>query len=163
MTSTTEVNQSLLIEAIRSILSVGHGTISEYDLIQLLNGQGWDLPTSAADSLALFTSHFLVYNALYQLQAEYWQQQQYLQISALSIQLYPPTNSDDTGSKLSDYQNDESLRDYYLDFKHLQNASEESVNELLNQFWQRFVSSDEVSEALSILNLEAPIDAGQVK
>ncbi len=77
-----------LVDAVRCLLEISIEPLSEYQLLKLLKDQGWDLPTSASDSLALFTSHFLLFNALYVLQDEYWCEQCYLEISVLKIALH---------------------------------------------------------------------------
>lgn len=159
--------QRTLIDAVRCLLEINSHSISEYRLLQLLKEQGWELPTNANDSVALFTSHFLLFNALYRLQDEYWLAHQYLEISALSIQLHKTNtinNADqlDTSTSLL-YHNDQSLRDYYLDLSQLETATEESVNHLLNQFWGRFLAIDEKVEALDVLSLPATTSYQEIK
>lgn len=166
-----------LVDGVRGILETSPNTLSEYELIGLLNKQGWSFSTSATDTLALFTTHFLVYNALYWLQTHYWQQEgRFLQVSALAIGLHESGRSDstvaDTGTKtevmpaadgVASYDNDAALRDYYLDSSQLESASQESVDQLLNQFWQRFMAEDEASAAFAIFDLESTANYKAVK
>ncbi|MGH1486997.1 MAG: DNA-J related domain-containing protein [Cellvibrionaceae bacterium] len=168
------------IEAIRCIIEVSIEPISEYQLIQRLNEQGWTLSTNAADSLSLFNSHFVVFNALYQLQTEYWEERRYLEISALAIQLHAvlsqaspdSTEAERFGTESqalsasymsTSYSDDQSLRDYYLDMSNLENATEESVNDLLSQFWQRFMDNDDSSTAFAVFSLQPPVTYTEVK
>jgi hypothetical protein len=152
-----------LKESIRCILDVAIEPLSEYQLIQLLNEQGWSLPTSAINSLDLFTSHFLVYNALYQLQTEYWLQQQYLEITALAIRLLPTRSDSNQASLLTNYSAEQALRDYYLDLSHLHTATTQSVDSLLNSFWERMIASDDSSKALAVFSLSMPVTFSAVK
>ena len=152
-----------LVDAVRCILDVAAQPLSEYQLIQQLNEQGWSLSTSAIDTLALYTTHFLVYSTLYHLQAEYWQENRFLEISALSIRVHEPAVDDVLSKTLVDYSNDQSLREYYLNSDNLNSATEASVNELLQQFWTRFVSSDDSSKAFEVLAIEPSATFSEVK
>ena len=154
-----------LSDPLATILESAQAPVSEYQLIQLLNQQGCSLSTSATDTVALFRSHFLVYNALYQLQDRYWQQQQrLLRISALAIELQSPqTSANNNQRALSDYSNDQALRAYYLDISQLEHATDASVQALLDSFWQRYVSNDEVTEALATLALSPEATYQDVK
>ncbi len=156
-----------LIDAVRCLLEINNYSLSEYQLLQLLKEQGWELPTHANDSVALFTSHFLLFNALYQLQDEYWALNQYLEVSALKIQLHSASNinhSDNTTMSASLlYSNDRSLREYYLDLSQLESATEESVNHLLNQFWGKYLAMDEKVEALDVLSLPVTTSYQEIK
>ncbi len=152
-----------LIEGIRCILEVAVEPLSEYQLIQMLNEQGWSLPTNAGDSLDLFTSHFLVFNALYQLQVNYWAEDQYLEISALAIQLHPAIKRESSSTNVTHYTSDEALRAYYLDMTQLTNATEDSVNQLLNQFWERLLVNEDSDKALAVFSLEHPVTYSDIK
>ncbi|MEO0443714.1 MAG: DNA-J related domain-containing protein [Pseudomonadota bacterium] len=152
-----------LCDAVDAIIGVAGSSLSEYELIQHLNQQGWALSTDASDSLGLFSTHFLVYNSLYFLQDHYWQKQQFLEISALSVRLHAKVAAEPGGSRLSAYQGEQSLRDYYLDKNNLEEATEASVQQLLNDFWAAFVSTDESADAYSVFDLSPSADYRQVK
>lgn len=163
-----QVDNAALFDAIQCVVDVADEPLSEYELIQVLNQQGWGLSINAADSLQLFTSHFLVFNALYQLQIDYWEKQErYLEITALSISLHKKveknTGIESNNTWLNVYTEEAALRDYYLDFSQLENATEGSVNKLINQFWERYIASDESSEALDFFSLEHPVTAKEIK
>jgi hypothetical protein len=150
-----------LLDAIRCLLEVSDRSLKEYDLIQTLNEQGWSLSTSATNSLDLFTTHFVIYNALYHLQDEYWPDK-YLEISALSIVLLMPQASKQAET-LSLFQNEAKLREYYLDPANLESASIESVNKLLNEFWELYIADSDSVEAFKVLGLEPPVSYTQLK
>lgn len=154
-----------LIDAVRCVLEVSLEPLSEYAFLQLLSDQGWELPTTASDPLALYSSHFLLFNALYSLQDQYWLEHRYLEISALNIVLHKVitanTKSDTSTSLL--YSNDKSLRDYYLDLSQLESATNESVNQLLSQFWGKYLAIDEREEALGIFGLPATTSYSEIK
>jgi len=171
-TAKSKVNDTALVDAIQCVVDITSEPLSEYQLIQTLNQQGWEFSINAADSLMLFTSHFLVFNALYRLQIDYWQKQQrYLAVSALSIYLHPKNESDNDKNSATDtedrsiapYTADAALRDYYLDATQLEAASEDSVNKLLSQFWERYIATDESSEALQLFSLEHPATQKEIK
>lgn len=173
MSSNHQTNH--LIEPIQCIVETASAPLSEYALISLLQEQQWLERIDVADTVSLYSAHFLVYNALFQLHPYYLERNQYLTISALAIFL----ESEDERAKSqaaelknialhkSDNQADmPSLRDYYLDWEHLENATKESVERLLNQFWTRFVSNDDYVNALAVLQLSSDdgvIDYPRVK
>lgn len=160
-------NDAALLDAVQCIIDIASEPLSEYQLIKILNQQGWELSTNATDSLTLFTSHFLVFNALYRLQVEYWKKQQrYLAISVLSIFLHPKIEDNDrygNNTSLVSYTADTELREYYLDASQLEVATEESVNSMLNQFWERYIATDESSEALQFFSLKHPVTQQEIK
>lgn len=109
----------------------------------ILSGQVWQVHTLAtklkkqgtistldnSPERDLFKRNFLIMNALYQLQQQLQPKQQ-LQVSGLHIELI---------SSVADslLQKPDPLRDYYLDWQNFETSSAE-IDELLNQFWQRF-------------------------
>jgi DnaJ-domain-containing protein 1 len=154
-----------LLDAIRCILESSDKPFKEYDLIQTLNQQGWSFQTSAVDSLELFATHFVIYNALYHLQEEYWPER-FLEISALSIVLCGNKSDKEpiAGSSLpSAFQNDAKLRDYYLDSANLESASVDSVNQLLTDFWERYIADGDAAQAYKVLSLEPPVRITDLK
>jgi len=162
------LSNEALYDAVQCIIDIANEPLSEYQLIQILKQQGWDLSTNAADSLELFTSHFLIFNALYHLQKYYWEKQErYLEISALSISLHKKvkknTGVESKNTWLNSYTEEAALRDYYLDLSQLESATEDSVNKFLSQFWERYIATDESSEALDLFSLEHPATAKEVK
>jgi hypothetical protein len=165
------VRTNHLIEPIQCILETANAPLSEYALIGQLQAQGWLEPIDSSNTLSLYSAHFLVYNALFHLHLYYLEHNQFLTISALQIYLTngdDPTESSSTDLKQADETNQAdmvSLRDYYLDWSHLDGATKESVSQLLNSFWEHFVNHDEYVEALTVLMLpsEKPVDYQQVK
>jgi DnaJ-domain-containing protein 1 len=154
-----------LIDAVRCLLEISVEPLSEYQLLQLLKDQGWELPTHASDSLALFTSHFLLFNALYMLQDEYWNEHHYLEISALKIVLHEasqPCDQNNSSTSLL-YSNAHSLRAYYLDLSQLESATKDSVNDLLDQFWGKYLADDERTEALAVFSLPVTTTYNEIK
>lgn len=78
----------------------------------------------------LFKRNFLIMNALYTLQGELAEQQQYLHVAALNVYL------DTEPSRVNISQSDP-LREYYLDWQNYETSSAD-VAELLDSFWRRF-------------------------
>ena len=58
-----------LIEPIQCILEAATAPLSEYDLISQLQQQEWLARIDSANTVSLYSAHFLVYNALFQLHA----------------------------------------------------------------------------------------------
>jgi hypothetical protein len=160
-----------LIEPIQCIVEAATAPLSEYELISQLQEQEWLTRIDSANTVSLYSAHFLVYNALFQLHAYYLERQQYLTISALTISLNGENNVDvnHDGTEIESRNVDAdsrynqaditSLRDYYLDWNHLESATQESVEGLLKGFWDRFVSDDDYTNALTALEL---LNDGQI-
>ncbi len=137
--------------AILSLLKIKREGISEYQLIRHLElEQRLFSVTEEHSELALFQKHFLVMNALYQLQQSLLEDDIYLSISPLSIQLQNINNRSETVLSASA---DGKLRDYYLDLSQLEGTTASDVSELLNSFWTRYRAVDKKEEALIKLDL----------
>lgn len=143
------------------VLRVHPGGISEYDLIKTLDadGQAGFEANRLRDNLSLFQTHFLLFHQLYRLDAELSRAGEYrLEISPLKIQLLAQRETPDTALAEHD-----PLRAYYLDLNNLENTDASAVDELLSQFWLRFVSNDERRTALETLELNDPVDWPAIK
>ena len=141
-----------LIAPILKILHQSEVTLSEYDLMQQLEQSGdlWVMPVENYQ-LSLFKKHFMVMNALYNLQLELATDSVYLEISALSIGLQTMTAlSAETG--MIDVV-DLKLREYYLDWCHYDATGAAEVQQLFAAFWQRYAAVDQRAGALRLLGL----------
>ncbi|MFT7388408.1 MAG: hypothetical protein ACI8VC_001654 [Candidatus Endobugula sp.] len=154
------MHQNHLLEPISCLLSTQAAPMSEYTLIQQLQGQGWLDPINLADTLSLYSTHFIVYNALYQLQPRYRDQQQHLRISALDIGLQDVSTGLSAGTMPAYslahgyHEENEALRDFYLNWDNVDTATQQSVDTLLNGFWKRYVEDDELTMAFVHLELD---------
>ncbi len=142
--------------SILSLIKASPVGVTEYDLIQRLQEHD-DAFTFDDESptLALFRKHFLVMNALYQLQTELFNDGLYLSISPLDIRLEPVLDSGisalPTGNEAAP------LREYYLNWENFSQTRRADVEAMLNRFMERYLESDERLEALQ--TLELPADA----
>jgi hypothetical protein len=135
--------------------------LSEYDLIQRLQESNEAfLFEGESPNLVLFRKHFLVMNALFQLQAELFERGTYLCISPLDIRLAPVAES---GLVSLPTGNAEApLREYYLDWKNFSQTSAD-VETMLLRFQERFLAIDERLDALRTLELPADAPWATVK
>lgn len=134
--------------------------LSEYELLQHLREKQLfpQLGSPPNDSHALYCAHFLLFNALYQLNDLLIQKNQgCLIISVLKIQKL------DTQSAEKQLGQTDKLRDYYLNMQNLENSSEASVNQLLNDFWEMYLRNDQRGEALEALGLTDPVNDKTIK
>ncbi len=151
------------MQAVGVIIELACDPLSEYELIVQLRERGWQLPTDAADTLALFQSHFMIYHCLYRLQSDYWQKsRRCLEISALRIQLHPAA-MDGSAAAPSAYTDDKALRAYYSDIKNLGLETAASVNRLINQFWHAYGVDSDAEHALQIFGLVQPVRYVDIK
>ena len=128
---------------------------TEYDLIQRLQERedSFAFAGESAD-LVLFRKHFLVMNALYQLQSELFDTGMYLTVSPLDIRLEPVQMS-----KLTSPPTDNAapLRAYYLNWDNLMQTGHTDVAAMLRRFQERYLALDERIQAMQTLDL--PVDA----
>ncbi|HEB92952.1 MAG TPA: molecular chaperone DnaJ [Gammaproteobacteria bacterium] len=146
---------------LQQVLRAHPAGISEFDLIKWLeaDGQiGFD-KDCLRTNLSLFQTHFLLFHSLYLLRDELSARgDARLDISALCIQLIPLTHTSP-----STIDQHDPLRVYYLDLSNLENTHDNEVDALLNAFWERFIGDDERRQALSVLELQDPVDWPTIK
>lgn len=146
---------------ILSILKDSPGELSEHQLIRRLEADQAPFPEAGEDAdLALFQKHFMVMNALYQLQQSLFDEGFHLSISPLSIQLQPAGSGE---ASLPTQGPDAKLRDYYLDWSQLTQTTADDVDQLLNSFWQHYLAIDKKADALKRLGLEGNEDWAAVQ
>ena len=151
-----------LIVAILDILKNNDEPIGEHQLIVELRLRMVELPNHANKTqLALFQTHFLVMNALYQLQQQWLEEGLYLFISSLLIELRVLNSA--SSNSLSDVMVNTELRDYYLDLSHVENTSVDEVGRLRNSFWQYYAADDKKYEAYATLDLSPQASWAEVR
>ncbi|MEM5527468.1 DNA-J related domain-containing protein [Gammaproteobacteria bacterium AS21] len=151
-----------LIPAILTLLKDNLNGISEFDILNTLKKQFPEFNQLAQDAnLQLFRQHFVIMNALYQLQQSLWQEEKLtLSISALQIKLLASTdlqsdtNGDNTSGDISHHLNP-NLAAYYLDWDEYEKTDENEVSRLIGSFYQRMNSADNKQSALDILNISS--------
>ena len=141
-----------LADQLLELLQASVDGCSEYQLIQQLkarhSGHIPNLPLT--DPLVLFRTHFLLFNALYQLRDRLWQEQRaHLHISPLCSQLLPYQ------AGCASLTHADPLRDYYLNLQHLRDTDARDVEKLLTSFWTRMQGGDEKRAALELFELQA--------
>ena len=135
--------------------------ISEYELfkqLSALNFPDYHEPVRRP-ALGLFRAHFALFHALYRLRDRLWDERHaQLDINTLCIQLsrYCGQPSDLPSRR-------DPLRDYYLDARHLQDATATDVEQLLEKFWRRFCPPNQRENALAVLGLSDPVDDVTIK
>ena len=146
------MHENPLIHPIFEVLKSEPQGVSEYALIRRLIKKDHVINDDAIkDNLGLFKTHFLVMNALYQLQHQLLSKQRYLFISAQLIQLTAASETSKNNSLTQDC--DARTRSYYLDWKNLTDTTGSDVARLLNDFWSRYHALNERSECLAELGL----------
>ncbi len=135
--------------------------ISEYALIQALEGHEALVGLDGGEPLSLFQLHFLVMNALYTLQQQLWQEEScFLEITPLHISLSSQSVKSTTlETMLSDSVG---LGEYYLDWDNLEEMTATGVEQLLEQFWKQFAGEELRATALDVLGLEPGCTRQQV-
>ncbi|MCW8905643.1 MAG: DnaJ domain-containing protein [Sedimenticola sp.] len=140
-----------LIPPILHLLRTSPEGLSEHQLIKQLQRDAALEDDAMRGDLGLFQTHFLVMNALYQLQDELRGDGLLLQIDPLCVRLLPWAEGDSDADAL--LARDEPLRRYYLEWEHLQQTRESDVAKLLQRFWDRYYAIERQAEALCLLGL----------
>ncbi|NVK43352.1 MAG: hypothetical protein HWE39_19085 [Oceanospirillaceae bacterium] len=124
----------LLPEVLRYLRAHADESMTEYDLMQGLQRRHLFDDIDGNGLLALFRKHFLIMNALYDLQEVLWEEEhRVLDISPLHIELHADrTAGGDAGP---DWYPE--LSEYYLDWRWFETTTEADVQDLMAGFWQR--------------------------
>lgn len=159
---TADIDPSLdLTDQLLQLLREAPEGISEFQLIQQLKARHSthvpNLPLT--DKLVLFRTHFLVFNALYRLRDRLWEEgAAHLEIGPLQIRLSPYMHG------VQALGEQDALRAYYLDEKHLKETTERDVEKLLESFWTRMQGNEEKAAALALFELgDGPVDYALIK
>lgn len=146
-----------LLPVVLRVLREQLSGISEYELLKRIEADGEHFAQTVGDTqLALFQKHFMIMNALYQLQDSLWRDEQvWLAISPLRIAIETSTNARTSSLAL---RGDDALRAYYLDWQQFIATDSAAVAELLASFWTRYAAHDQRAEALATLRLDDAAD-----
>ncbi|MFM2484121.1 DNA-J related domain-containing protein [Celerinatantimonas yamalensis] len=150
-----------LNSAVLEFLAKQAHSITEYQLLQRVKSHPFMQRFSpSSPELRLFQQHFLLMNALYQLQENLSGYGYGLLIHALKIEMI--TLNTDTSTR--SLNQSDPLRDYYLDWQQLAKTNENDVQTLLNSFWRQFKQgSTKQHEALNILDLPKGANQAQIQ
>lgn len=149
------------LQALLSLRLADGRPCSEYDLLRWLQQpqQGLFSPTALQETQSMFQAHFLLMHCLYSLRQQWANERSaLLDISALQIQKHPwPAHSQQQQPDQRD-----PLAAYYLDLQHLQ-TSDDDIEQLLRNFWQRLLQPADEAADLATLELQPPTDAGEIR
>lgn len=149
-------DDEILIDLVARVIREHEGSISEYDLLKACRSHSVMVAIEESCQkqlqLQLFRQNFTLMNALYQLQQQWSELGEWLDISLMSIQL--KTLSVGDGLQQLSISGRESLRDYYLDWDNYYSTSADDVESLLSDFWLSFNKFDQHPQALSVLGLK---------
>lgn len=146
----SDPNVNPLIAPLLALLQQATGSYKVHELMAALRQQG-AIPQFADDEqLQLFRVNFLIMNALYQLQAELWQEGWWLVISTLDIRLEPLAKTPEASHGFAVGDN---LRSYYLDWQVFWQTDRAEVEALLNRFWRAYDGEGHKAEALALFEL----------
>jgi len=127
-----------LVGPILAILKKNPSGISEFDILKTLKDLLPAFSQLADDNnLQLFRQHFLIMNALYQLQASLWQDENLiLDITATRITLFSASQVSLSESTTLSDSVDAKLAAYYLDWNEYEKTDVNEVSRLLNSFFK---------------------------
>lgn len=146
----SDPNANPLIAPLLALLQRADGSYKVHELMGALRQQG-AIPQLADDEqLQLFRVNFLIMNALYQLQAELYEEGWWLVISTLDIRLEPLAKTPEASHGFAIGEN---LRSYYLDWQVFWQTDRAEVEGLLNRFWRAYDGEGHKAEALALFEL----------
>ena len=153
---------------LQDILLNNSDGLSEFELFNRLKSPPYELFSADAlrDPLSLFQSHFILFNALYQL-GDQWLQNKtgLLQIHCSCIRR-DPWEAGHNGVVKQD-----KLRAYYLDWTNLSDTDQSQVEAMLDSFWTAYSGMPSqtqnnnmpLQQALDLLALTSPFSLQQLK
>ena len=152
-----------MLNLLHSILTDNPLGLTEHQLIKQLKHQQHPFFVDADlnDPLSLFRTHFVLFNALYQLRDQLRTNTLDLHISALLIRLGNYASSPDIARTA--IQNNDPLRAYYLDLSHLQVTDRSAAEALLYGTLHSLNPPAQVQEALAELGIEQPLHSLSAK
>ena len=137
----------------------GAGPWTEHELLRKLVDDGLLSPDFGRQSIDLFHAHFLAMNALYRLQEFDLRSGFSLRIEATRIEWVRNSHQEQSLVQTADH----ALRSYYLNWDHFSGATDDTVDQLLDSFWRRFLAQDKKHQALELMELEASVSMDQIK
>ncbi len=124
------------------------GATSEYRLLQFVDKTCPEFFATLGDNPSLFKKHFYLFYHLYLLTNNLSESSQFLKISSIEIKI---CQYDDTTR--FDLAETDGLKEFYSNIDNL-NLSDQEVNEMLDQFWQKYLAIDKKTQAILLLGLE---------
>lgn len=153
---------------LQDILLTQNNGLSEYELFNLLKLPPYELFSLEAlrDPLSLFQSHFILFNALYELRDTWLRNKTGLLKIHCSCIRHHPWEAGQNALLPQD-----KLRAYYLDWTNLSDTDQSQVDAMLDSFWSAFsgmpskIQDNNMSEqrASDLLKLSIPFSAQQLK
>ena len=150
-----------LLEQFIEVVDALPTTFNEIELMNQLNrqfGEHFKKP-DMSDSFLLFQFHFLIMHLAYQIKSR--------QLLGPDCQLViTPINFQKQATKAVTHQAVDSadvMQEYYLDLTNLEKETPQSIDDALNNFWQRFSQQQDKSPALAILKLDASASPAEIK
>lgn len=142
-----------LIGPILQILRDHPEGVGEFDVLKTLKEQLPELNELAEDhNLQLFRQHFLIMNALYQLQSSLWQEEKLsLSISAMHIRILHAEQVPLASSRELNDSVDAKLAAYYLDWDEYEKTDADEVSRLLDSFYKGIYLTGDREAALETL------------
>lgn len=154
-----------LDHAIETELLAASDSLNEHQLIVALQAKPYELLEANAltDTLRLFQTHFIVFNALYRLRNR-WRQAQLFELDIHTLKIaVKPYEPADSGLDAMD-----PLAAYYLDWAHFEQTRAADVDALLDDFWHGrqvvVVTMNDIDDAVATLALPAwPVSPAELK
>lgn len=162
MTSINQNTNPLLLAALEDILRTIPSPLREIELINILDAQYHEIfpKRSLSDSLILFQTHFVLFNALHHLKLQLIEQESgFLNIGPITIQLLPYHHITHS-TYLTEPDN---TSDYYLDWSNFSKTSKEQVDRLIWDFWETMGWQDQQDDSFKTLQLKYPCTWDQIK
>lgn len=155
---------------ILSMLKTNADGLSEYEILRYLKTQFPEFCSLAEDAgLCLFRQHFLIMNALYQLQMQLWQEEGLkLAISPTHIQIHftsTPKNNINVKKHQTQVKDSAEAKiiSYYLDWSEYTKTNETEVEALLQSFFKGLHNPSATEHAYKTLKLHKNASYTEIK
>lgn len=162
----TALQETQLFQDLTQVLKLFPQGLTEHTLLKELDKKGTiSLEADTfSNNVKLFRTHFMLFNALYQLRDELWRTARgHLEITPVRLTLMPYNPG------VAAVGQNDPMRDYYLDSAMLEKTTEQDIETALNGFWKRlheetiFTGGGIKAQALKTLGLAEGATSEQIK
>lgn len=162
----TALQETQLFQDLTQVLKLFPQGLTEHTLLKELDKKGTiSLEADTfSNNVKLFRTHFMLFNALYQLRDELWRTARgHLEITPVRLTLMPYNPG------VAAVGQNDPMRDYYLDAEMLEKTTEQDIETALNGFWKRlheetiFTGGGIKAQALKTLGLADGATSEQIK
>ncbi len=131
-------------------IKANENQVTEYQLLKYIDTNYPSFFDGCADEPSLYRKHFRLFNLLYKIDQQLVLSGQQLDITPLHIRLIDCSQEGNAVGGLDE------LRKFYLDKSNF-DLSETEINQMLSNFWERYLATNDLSNHLKKLEIASDV------